>query len=65
MSGWSDGLGPYTPVIKDGFLWGRGAADDGYSIFAALTAIRLCKKQVRLFVLCSCVLAVCSCLILV
>lgn len=34
------GLSPYEPVIRDGMLYGRGAADDGYSVFASLTAIK-------------------------
>ncbi len=39
MEGWRDGLGPWTPVIEGDRLYGRGGADDGYSAFAALTAI--------------------------
>jgi Acetylornithine deacetylase/Succinyl-diaminopimelate desuccinylase and related deacylases len=39
MKGWSDGFGPWTPVLKDGKLYGRGGADDGYAMFAALSAI--------------------------
>jgi acetylornithine deacetylase/succinyl-diaminopimelate desuccinylase-like protein len=29
------------PVIKDGKLYGRGGADDGYSIFSMMTAIKI------------------------
>ena len=39
MTGWDDDLGPWTPVLKGDKLYGRGSADDGYSVFAALTAI--------------------------
>ena len=39
MVGWAEGLGPWTPVIRGDKLYGRGAADDGYAAFAALTAI--------------------------
>ncbi len=39
MEGWRDGLGPWTPVLDGDRLYGRGGADDGYSAFAALTAI--------------------------
>ncbi|MFA5041395.1 MAG: M20/M25/M40 family metallo-hydrolase [Bdellovibrionales bacterium] len=38
-SGWSEGLGPWTPVIKSSKLYGRGSADDGYAMFAALSAL--------------------------
>ena len=36
---WRRGLGPFTPVRDGDRLYGRGAADDGYALFAALTAI--------------------------
>jgi acetylornithine deacetylase/succinyl-diaminopimelate desuccinylase-like protein len=36
---WRDGLGPYTAVRDGDRLYGRGTADDGYSVFAALSAL--------------------------
>ena len=45
MSGWSKGLGPWQPVLKGDKLYGRGGADDGYAMFAALTAIAALQEQ--------------------
>ncbi len=45
FTGWSDGLDPWTPVIRDGKLYGRGGADDGYALFGSLTAIRALHEQ--------------------
>ncbi len=45
FAGWNEGLGPWTPVLRDGKLYGRGGADDGYAAFASLTAIEALKKQ--------------------
>jgi acetylornithine deacetylase/succinyl-diaminopimelate desuccinylase-like protein len=42
---WSNGLHPYRPIIRDGKLYGRGSADDGYAIFSAVTAIKAIKEQ--------------------
>ncbi|MGE0356105.1 MAG: M20/M25/M40 family metallo-hydrolase [Burkholderiales bacterium] len=39
MEGWREGLGPWVPVLEDGKLFGRGGADDGYAVFAALSAV--------------------------
>src|SRR5712675_2797303 len=55
MTGWREGLGPWTPVIEGDKLYGRGGADDGYAIFASLTAIEACQhaggRHTRLVVL--------------
>ena len=45
MTGWRDGLGPWKPVMIDDRLYGRGAADDGYAIYASLTAIAALHEQ--------------------
>jgi len=34
-----------TPVLKDGKLYGRGGADDGYAMFAALSALLALGEQ--------------------
>jgi acetylornithine deacetylase/succinyl-diaminopimelate desuccinylase-like protein len=44
MTGWSEGLDPWTPVMRGERLYGRGGADDGYAAFASLTAIRALRE---------------------
>jgi acetylornithine deacetylase/succinyl-diaminopimelate desuccinylase-like protein len=45
FSGWRSDLGPWTPKLEDGKLYGRGGADDGYAIYAAVSAIEALKAQ--------------------
>ena len=45
MAGWAEGTGPWTPVLEDEKLYGRGGADDGYAMFGALTAIAALREQ--------------------
>lgn len=45
MEGWRDDLGPWKPVIENGRLFGRGGADDGYAVYAALTVIAALDAQ--------------------
>ena len=45
MTGWRAGLSPWEPVREGDKLYGRGGADDGYSAFASLAALRLLQEQ--------------------
>ncbi len=45
MTGWSDGLGPFTPVVRNDRLYGRGSVDDGYAFFGSLAAINALHQQ--------------------
>ncbi len=44
MQGWDADKGPWKAVMQDDKLYGRGGADDGYAMFAALTAISALQK---------------------
>ena len=39
MEGWDADKGPWQPVLVGERLYGRGGADDGYAMFAALSAV--------------------------
>ncbi|WOB08025.1 M20 family metallopeptidase [Piscinibacter gummiphilus] len=45
FTGWRTDLGPWTPKYEDGLLYGRGGADDGYAVYAAITAIEALDAQ--------------------
>ncbi len=45
FTGWAEGLSPWTPVIRNGRLYGRGGADDGYAIFGSVLAVRALHEQ--------------------
>ncbi len=45
FDGWRADLGPWTPKLEDEKLYGRGGADDGYAIYAALTSIMALDAQ--------------------
>jgi acetylornithine deacetylase/succinyl-diaminopimelate desuccinylase-like protein len=45
MTGWADGYGPWIPRLEGDKLYGRGGADDGYSMFGALGALMALHEQ--------------------
>jgi acetylornithine deacetylase/succinyl-diaminopimelate desuccinylase-like protein len=45
MLPWREGLGPWTPVLEGDKLYGRGGADDGYAMFASLSAINALRRD--------------------
>jgi len=45
MTGWREGLGPWTAVREGDLLYGRGGADDGYAAYASLTAVEAVRRH--------------------
>ena len=45
MQGWDKDLGPWKPVMRGNKLYGRGGADDGYSVFAALSSLAALQRH--------------------
>ena len=47
FTGWSEGLAPWSPLLRNGRLYGRGGADDGYAVFASIAALRFRRRRSR------------------
>ncbi|TKC92471.1 M20/M25/M40 family metallo-hydrolase [Trinickia terrae] len=45
FDGWRNDLGPWQPKLEDGKLYGRGGADDGYAIYASISALAALDAQ--------------------
>jgi acetylornithine deacetylase/succinyl-diaminopimelate desuccinylase-like protein len=45
FNGWRNDLGPWTPKYEEGLLYGRGGADDGYAVYAAISALEALHAQ--------------------
>lgn len=45
MAGWDPDKGPWTPLIQDDRLYGRGSVDDGYALFSSLAAVLALRDQ--------------------
>jgi acetylornithine deacetylase/succinyl-diaminopimelate desuccinylase-like protein len=45
MKGWFEGFGPWEPRRDGDKLYGRGSADDGYAIYASVTALLALAEQ--------------------
>lgn len=43
--GWTKNRAPFKPVIENDRLYGRGSADDGYSVYSALSAIKALEEN--------------------
>lgn len=43
--GWEEGLSPTDPQIRGDFMYGRGSADDGYSAFACMLAVKSVQES--------------------
>jgi len=42
---WSEGLNPTEPIVKDDCLYGQGVANNGFSFFSVIAAVKLLQEQ--------------------
>ena len=45
FTGWRNDLSPWAAKYEGGKLYGRGAADDGYAVYASIAAVQALKAQ--------------------
>ena len=45
FSCWKEGLHPTDPVIEGDYMYGRGAADDGFAPFSVMLAVKNVQEQ--------------------
>eukprot|EP00930_Biecheleria_cincta_P005971 TRINITY_DN106941_c0_g1_i1.p1 TRINITY_DN106941_c0_g1~~TRINITY_DN106941_c0_g1_i1.p1 ORF type:complete len:531 (-),score=98.43 TRINITY_DN106941_c0_g1_i1:163-1713(-) len=43
--GWDPDIDPVGGMIRDGKLYGRGAADDGYAVYSCIIAVKALQRQ--------------------
>mmetsp|Transcript_113437 Transcript_113437/g.321326 ORF Transcript_113437/g.321326 Transcript_113437/m.321326 type:complete len:516 (+) Transcript_113437:82-1629(+) len=43
--GWDEDIHPTSALIRDGRLYGRGSADDGYAVYASVIALKALQRQ--------------------
>lgn len=60
MSGWTQGREAWTPSLEGERLYGRGGADDGYAIFAAILAIQALRDQGLAHAACTILIEACE-----
>jgi acetylornithine deacetylase/succinyl-diaminopimelate desuccinylase-like protein len=60
LTGWSEGLGAWKPVVRGDRLYGRGGADDGFAVCAALGALEALQQAGAPYPTCCILLECCE-----
>lgn len=60
MTGWFEDSGPWQPRLKNERLYGRGGADDGYALFACISALLALKASGRAHGRCVIIIEACE-----